>query len=173
MKYFLSITCLFTLNLNLICQDDWMLYPSSDSTNTTKEYDTLEQALNYKLKNGNVTIYKDARIDSVQKKMSEEPFIMGWTVQILVSQQKEEIKNTKIKFLKAFPDQQLFDEYKTPNTYIYAGRFYDKISAYHFKNEISTLFDNTRVQKKMIELPLLPKRKTEEEKLKNDSENSE
>ena len=120
--------------------------------------DSIQNNLNYNLQNGEIQIFKDSRIDTIQKELAKEPNIIGWTVQILVSQQKEEIKSTRIKFLKAFPDEQLFDEYKTPNTYLYAGRFYDKISAYHFKNEIATLFNNTRVLKKTLDLPTLPKK---------------
>ena len=162
MKYFI-VNILFLASYSiLVSQDNWRLYPSNDSSNLiTTHNDTVMNELNYSQKNGVVKIIKDARIDSVQKKLSEKPSIIGWTVQILVSQQKEEIKNTKIKFLKAFPDQQLFDEYKTPNTYLYAGRFYDKITAYHFKNEISHLFQNTRVLKKTIDLPILPEKKIE------------
>jgi len=160
MKYFIIITITLTIDINLVSQDDWMLYPSSDSNILEMNLnDTIKNKLNYKLNNGEVNIFKDLRIDTIQKEISKKPTILGWTIQILVSQQKEEIKNTKIKFLKAFPDQQLFDEYKTPNTYLYAGRYYDKISAYNFQNELSVLFQNTRVLKKEIELPKLPKKR--------------
>lgn len=158
MKYVLSILITLNFSSNLISQDDWRLFPSIDSSNNNIT-DTVKPQLDYSLNNGLINIYKDPRIDSIQKELAEEPTIMGWTVQILVSQQKEEIKNTRIKFLKAFPDHQLFDEYKTPNTYLYAGKFYDKISAYHFKNEIRVLFENTRVIKRIIELPVLPDKK--------------
>jgi hypothetical protein len=147
-----------------------MLYPTADSSiNKSTFTDSLKHDLDYSLNNGEVSIFKDARIDSIQKGLSEDPTISGWTVQLLVSQQKEEINSTKIKFLKAFPDQQLFDEYKTPNTYLYVGRFYDKISAYHFKNEINYLFKNTRVLKKSIEAPVLPGRKNTEKEVEKNS----
>jgi len=147
----------------VVSQDNWKLYPSSPDSSRVESnlIDTIKPQLNYSLNNGEIIVFSDARIDSIQKELSEKPTIMGWTVQILVSQQKEELKNTRIKFLKAFPDQQLFDEYKTPNTYLYAGRFYDKVSAYYFKNELTVLFENTRVVKKVIELPILPKKKVQ------------
>ena len=163
MKRILIFILFIAFGSSIVSQDNWKIYPSSpDSSRVdSNRIDTTKHQLNYSLNNGEITIFKDVRIDSIQKELSEKPTIMGWTVQILVSQQKEELKNTRIKFLKAFPDQQLFDEYKTPNTYLYAGRFYDKVSAYYFKNELTVLFENTRVVKKLIELPILPEKKAQ------------
>ena len=161
MKHAIAILLFSQLCSTVISQEERQLSPSNDSLNNLQPIDSNKHYLDYTLRNGEINLYKDSRIDSIQKELSEEPTITGWTVQILVSQQKEELNNTRIKFLKAFPDQQLFDEYKTPNTYLYAGRFYDKTSAYHFKNEVKGLFNNTRVLKKDIELPVLPEKENQ------------
>ena len=49
----------------------------------------------------------------------------------------------------------LDEEYDQPNTYLYAGRFYDKNSAYKFKHEIKANFPDALVVKKKLSLPAL------------------
>ena len=48
-------------------------------------------------------------------------------------------------FIENFSDEYLFDEYIAPNIYLYAGKFYNKNDAYHFKEKISSVFHHTMV----------------------------
>ena len=87
--------------------------------------------------------------------LQEEKKILGYTVQIEVSQQNNIIKDAKLKFIKKFPDQPIFDEYIAPNTYLFAGKFFDKNDALSFQHKIQGVFSNTMVIKKPIEPPVL------------------
>ena len=104
MKRILIFTLFIAFKSIIVSQDNWKLYPYSPDSNRIESnlIDTIKPQLNYNLKNGEIIVFRDVRIDSIQKELSEKPTIMGWTVQILVSQQKEELKNTRIKFLKHF-----------------------------------------------------------------------
>ena len=70
----------------------------------------------------------------------KEKNISGFTVQIEVSQQTNIIKDARLKFIKAFPDYPIFDEYIAPNTYLFVGRFYDKNNALAFQHKIKSKF---------------------------------
>ena len=63
----------------------------------------------------------------------------------------------RLKFIKAFPDTPIFDEYIAPNTYLFVGRYYDKNDAIAFQKTITSAFSNTMVIKKRILPPLLKK----------------
>jgi len=144
--------------MNIIGQDNWKLYPSKDSISNLSVSDTIKKELNYNKLDGSVNIFKDSRIDSVEKQIAETPTIKGYTIQLESSQLKETIKAVQLKFIKEYPDYPIFDEYIAPNTYLFAGRFYSRIDALAFKNKISKHFDETIVISKMIELPELPER---------------
>mgnify|MGYP001085418728 FL=1 len=97
-----------------------------------------------------LVVVKDNRIDLLQEKLKKEKNISGFTVQIEVSQQTNIIKDARLKFIKAFPDYPIFDEYIAPNTYLFVGRFYDKNNALAFQHKIKSKFLNTMVVKKSI-----------------------
>jgi len=52
-------------------------------------------------------------------------------------------------------DDVVEEEYDQPNTYLFAGRFYDKNSAYKFKHKIKSDFPDAIVIKKKLSLPPL------------------
>ena len=52
-------------------------------------------------------------------------------------------------------DISIDEEYDQPNTYLFAGRFYDKNSAYKFKHKIKDNFPDALVIKKKLSLPVL------------------
>jgi len=139
------------------CQDDWTTFPAENNGDSIivdkQNNDTTFKLLNYNSKLGNINIIKVGKIDSLINKLDKEGTMLGYTVQIEVSQQTKLINEARIKFIKKYPKKQIFDEYIAPNTYLYVGSFYDKNDAYAFKNEISNSFSNTIVIKKEIELP--------------------
>ena len=47
-----------------------------------------------------------------------------------------------------FPERILFDEYKAPNIFLYAGKFQDYNSAELFKKELESVFKNTLIVRK-------------------------
>ncbi len=157
MKILLIIYINLYFVLNAIGQEDWRLYPKDSVVNTYVE-DTLKKQLDYNKEKGLVKIFKDSRIDSVEKYIAETPTFQGYTIQLESSQLKETIKTVQLKFIKEYPDYPIFDEYIAPNTYLFVGRFYSRIDALSFKNKISKHFDETIVISKMIELPELPEK---------------
>lgn len=125
-------------------------------------------ALDYSQPDGSVTINQDNRIVGIGEQLKSEPYFYGYTLQLEVSQQKNVIKDARYKILKIKPDIELDDPYEAPNIYLYAGRFYDRVSAYQFKNEISKYFPNAIVVgPKKMELPRIPA--PEKPKVENDS----
>lgn len=154
----------------IVKKNDWRLFPSkkdvSAKMDTTKEL--KPQQLNYGRPDGTVTVDQDARIDGIGKQLKSEPYFYGYTLQLEVSQQKSAIKEARYKILKIKPDIELDDPYEAPNIYLYAGRFYDRISAYQFKSEISKYFPNAIVVgPRKMELPRMPE--PEMPKVENDS----
>jgi len=140
---------------NFFAQDDWTIFKKRENTDTNAvQSDSLRQ-LNYNQPEGKLIINQSSEIDSLTEKISREPFINGYTVQIEVSQQKSVIRDARYKFLKKFPDVSLDDKYNAPNTYLYGGRFYDRNTAYEFKNEIRSYFPDAIVIQMKMGLPPL------------------
>jgi len=156
-----KIVCLFVVFSSSIvfAQDtDWRTYKKSSNVTNSSELpqkDTIEKELNYTGKQGDVTIFQDPKIDSLTSKIGKKPFINGYTIQIEVSQQKAIIRNSRSLFIRNNPDISLDEEYDQPNTYLFAGRFYDKNSAYKFKHQIKDNFPDALVVKKKLSLPSL------------------
>jgi hypothetical protein len=145
---------------------DWRTYKKSSNTTTRaakQQNDTVKKELNYNGKQGSVIISQDPKIDSLTNKIASNPFINGYTIQIEVSQQKSIIRDSRSLFIRNNPDISLDEEYDQPNTYLFAGRFYDKNSAYKFKHKIIDHFPDALVIKKKLSLPsLISIEKTEE-----------
>ncbi len=158
-----KIVCLLiVLSSSVIFAQDtsWRTYKkSSNTTNSVviQQKDTVKKELNYNGKQGSVVISQDPKIDSLTDKIGEKPFINGYTVQIEVSQQKSIIRDSRYLFIRNNPDISLDEEYDQPNTYLFAGRFYDKNSAYKFKHKIKANFPDALVIKKKLSLPTLNK----------------
>ena len=150
----------------IFAQDtDWRTYKKSSKSLDTQQLDTIKRELNYNGKLGSVVISQDPNIDSLTNKIGKKPFINGYTVQIEVSQQKSIIRDSRYLFIRNNPGISLDEEYDQPNTYLFAGRFYDKNSAYKFKNKIRGSFPDALVIKKKLGLPSLkPIEKTKDNK---------
>ena len=145
------------ISLCSFAQDDnWMLYKNNtDTTSLTIQLDSVK-SLNYSLPEGNILIDQPSELDSLSSKRKNHPFIYGYTLQIEVSQQKTIIRNSRYRFIKNHPGIPLESDFESPNTYLYAGRFYDRFTAFQFKNEIKKTFPNAIVIKKKLDLPVLP-----------------
>ena len=151
-----STTILLSFSI-CVCsaQNQWTVYPAKDSID---QKDTTIKNLEFNNpKNSEVIVNHDPRINKLKTKLADEKNILGYTIQIEVSQQNQIIKTARLKFIKAFPDTPIFDEYIAPNTYLFVGRYYDKNDAIAFQNTINSAFSNTMVIKKSILPPLLKK----------------
>lgn len=151
----------------IFAQDtDWRTYNKSPNTTGISEIqrkDTIKKELNYNNIPGNIVISQDPKIDSLTNQIGRKPFVNGYTIQIEVSQQKSIIRNSRSLFIRNNPYIDLDEEYDQPNTYLFAGRFYDKNSAYKFKHKINANFPDALVIKKKMSLPSLKPRDKEED----------
>jgi hypothetical protein len=139
--------------------DDWRIFPGSSSntvTSTTPLHPQRE--LNFNQPPGKVNVHQSSEIDSLIQKISKSPFIYGYTIQIEVSQQKSVIQNAKYRMMKTDPNVPFDEVYIAPNIYLYVGRFYDRHTAYEYRNRIIGLFPNsTVIGPKKMDLPPLVK----------------
>lgn len=148
----------FTTTTGYSQDNDWRTYkknPSKLATTDKQQLDTSKKELVFTKNEGQVTIRQDAKIDSLTNQIGRKPFINGYTIQIEVSQQKSIIRNARYVFIKHNPDVTIDEVYEQPNTYLYAGRFYDKDSAYEFAHQIRRDFPDAIVIQKKLNLPPL------------------
>jgi hypothetical protein len=154
---FLLLTSSLLVNINAQNDEDWRLFPSNsgDKKPINGTINSAEKRqLNYSSKPGTVTVNQSNEIDSLAANFSKEPFIYGYTIQIEVSQQKSIIQNAKYRMMKADANAPFDEIYVAPNIYLYVGRFYDRLSAYEFRNKILTYFPNSIIiGPKKMDLP--------------------
>ncbi len=155
--FLLSIVFNFTIAQDTIKPSgNWRLFPANKTALVFQDTANKHKELNYSNANGKTQVFQDSRIDKIESELREKPYIYGYTLQLEVSQQKNVIKDARYKILKISPDIELDDPYESPNIYLYAGRFYDRHSAYQYKNEISKHFPNAIVVgPKKMDLPVI------------------
>ncbi len=153
----LPIVCLIVLTAQ--AQEPWTLYQPSDQDSTvmtdTVKLDTI-RAIDFN-KRGQVTIYKDSRIDAAAQ-LDKGPVKMqrpGYRVQIRLSQDREEINLLRAKFLKIYDTHTAHVQYDQPNFTLRVGDFYTRQQALEFKYEIAEHFPSAIVIEDSIELPKL------------------
>ncbi len=146
---------------NLFSQEDknWRLYPGKNlkATNTSFAYrdtNAIKQ-LNFNNVAGSVNIYQTSEIDTLSSHIAMAPYVLGYTIQLEVSQQTSKIRDARYKLLKIEPNAPMEEKYLAPNTYLYGGVFYSRTDAYEFKNEIKNHFPNAIVIAKKMTLPPL------------------
>ena len=145
-------------------QEKWTIYPkkknikNSDSTlskisfieDSIKIEDTSK--IDYISDKGHLIFVKDYRLDSLNKYLSKNGKFKGFTVQLIVSQETQLIKDTRKNFIQNFPDEILYDEYIAPNVFLYAGKFHSKSDAVLLKKKMEDFFNNTMVVMKSFSL---------------------
>ncbi len=155
---------LFTLFISNVYpqNENWKLFPSTEKKEASAinldTLDTAARAINTDLtfdKDGIVVVHQPADIDSLTQFHKNNPYILGYTVQLEVSQQNSKIRDARYKILKIQPDVHLEETYIAPNTYLYGGAFYDRNDAYEFKHFIQQSFPNAIVISKKMQLPPL------------------
>lgn len=146
------------------CQENWTLYPKKDSINSIDKNDTIlsqkkidlsglfnsNNYLSYINNKGSLIEHKDPRIDSLNNYISKHGKYNSFTVQLYVSQNNDEIRNYRKKFIRNFPEMEVFDEYIAPNIFLYSGLFQDYNQATLYKKKLEIIFKNTLVVRKKI-----------------------
>ena len=170
---FLCFTCLQSYG-----QDDWTLYPEKNKIDSAKKIDSFlvidsvkdevkidsSIELNYIAKKGFIVYNKDFRLDSLNKFLAENGKYPGYSIQLIVSQETQKIKEIRKKFIENFPEETLYDEYIAPNIYLYAGKFREKHEAVFVKKQLEQFFENTMIILKSFPLGAEKKIKLEKGK---------
>lgn len=151
---------------------DWKLYPSE---NATAVYDSiainessnpsLDDTITYDINEpAFVEIVQDYRIKQLLEKdkylnsKMDPPQIEGYRIKIYFgsgANSQKEANQAKAKFLKVFPDEQVYVNWATPNYTATVGNFRSKMDAEKFLKEISTDFPEGFIIPSKIELPTL------------------
>tara|TARA_B100001093_G_scaffold515861_1_gene593204 strand:+ start:947 stop:1468 length:522 start_codon:yes stop_codon:yes gene_type:complete len=138
-------------------QDKWTVYPKkknikkTDSTISKISFidDSIEVKdslkLDYISDKGHLIFVKDYRLDSLNKYLAKYGKFKGFTVQLIVSQETQLIKDTRKNFIQNFPNETLYDEYNAPNIFLYAGKFHSRSDAVLLKKKMEGFFNNTMV----------------------------
>lgn len=138
--------------------NNWRLFPNKNKKDL-QQNDTIasfsKKELNFNNSKGKLVINQPEEITLLTENLKKNPYILGYTVQLEVSQQTSKIRNARYKLLKIKPNSQLEETWLPPNTYLYAGSFYSRTDAYLFKKEIAGYFPNATVISKKMTLPTL------------------
>jgi hypothetical protein len=146
------------------CQENWRLYPKNESIDSISIINIIQKKidssgflspantkdLSYINKVGSLIEHKDPRIDSLNNYISKHGKYNSFTVQLYVSQKNDEIRNSRKKFIRNFPEMEIFDEYIAPNIFLYSGLFQDYNQAALYKKKLEIIFKNTLVVRKKI-----------------------
>lgn len=164
MKYLYTILIILIATSLVKSQEnkDWRLFPGKkmkfDNANELSIKDSSTKMLNFQNNLGSVKVIQTYEIDSLINKHRKNPYILGYTVQLEVSQQSSKIRDARYKLLKLQPDAPIEENYSAPNTYLYGGAFYTRTDAYEFKNSIKSYFPNAIVIARKLALPPLEKK---------------
>ena len=179
---FVKITILifFVFFLNdVLCQNDWKLYPAKDSSKTTDSLVSVNiskdsnivisnssilldsgqniKPINYIAENGHVIIKADYRLDSLNSYLSNKGTLNGFAVQLIVTQDTKKVRELRKIFTELFPEEYLFDEYIAPNIFLYAGKYFTMSDAVSLQKKLDDSFDNTMVVRKKFPLKVIQK----------------
>lgn len=108
---------------------------------------------------GNVTVYKDNRIDMLVKMKGEVvppnlvPQMEGYRVQIFFDNSKASVDEARNKFLSANPKIDTYIIYTAPNYFLKAGDFRTQLEAERVKTTIDQQFPGAFIVKEQINLP--------------------
>jgi hypothetical protein len=112
-------------------------------------------------KEGGVVILSDEKIDELVTKRSnmKKMTSTGYRIQIFFSEDKEELNNIRLKFIKQFPKVETYITFDAPNYLLRVGDFADKNQAEKFKKEIQQLYPENFILKTNINISYEPRRK--------------
>ncbi len=183
MKNFIKLIVVLLLPFSVIAQTDsvkynWGVYGSNDvnvepqdSLNNT-EQKVLELKNVNNGKQGVIKVSNPIEIKTISEeiKAEKEPKFKGYRVQIMLSQDKNEVLKAQSEFLRYNKDVEVYIDRKAPNYRLRAGDFYNKFDAYAFQKQISEAYPNALVVSDDIFLPKLQEKEVESSESQNVSE---
>ncbi len=113
------------------------------------------------LPGGNILVYKDARLDLLQKKQAEynqrinltRKFSHGFRIQVVSTTDREAAVDAKKKLLEAFPGEKVYLFYQEPYFKIRFGNFRSQSDADDYQKQLDKLYPGVFV----IPSPIEPK----------------
>ena len=151
---------------------DWGVFGSD-----TLKVDTVQKQLMFKnLKNGqtgiiNVSSPVEVKTISDEIKSKEDPEFKGYRVQLMLSQDKNNVLKAQSEFLKYNKDVNVYIDRKAPNYRLRVGDFYNKFDAHAFLRKIEEKYPNALVVSDMIKLPKLIEKEVELEDSEVETQN--
>jgi hypothetical protein len=127
--------------------------------NSYAQVDWLDGSKDKPVKEGEVTIVKDNKIDELIKFRSTpippafEPQTEGYRVQLFFDQERKNVNDARAKFMTIKRDVDTYIDYKAPNYNLTAGNFRDQLSAEKLRAAISAEFPEAIVVKTKVYLP--------------------
>ena len=126
-------------------QNDWRLYPDQDPAYTVEEYGSRKDSLGASVKEGEVIVHQDARIDSLMSYLDKNPQnIKGYRVEIFFGKRKE-AENIKSNFLRKYDQWPIYVVWQQPNFKVQVGNFMTKLQAEKTQQEIKWDYPNAYI----------------------------
>lgn len=100
------------------------------------------------LTKGNALIFKDPRIDYLQKVYSAKSSLKVvpkkvYRVQIIISKSRSEVNDAKAKFASKYPEMPVFLSFEPPTFKLRAGTFVSRQDAQTFLKEVRKMFPSS------------------------------
>jgi hypothetical protein len=100
------------------------------------------------LTKGNAMIFKDPRIDYLQKVYSAKSNLKivpkkVYRVQIIISKSRSEVNDAKAKFASKYPEMPVYLSFEPPTFKLRVGTFIARQDAQSFLNEVRKIFPSS------------------------------
>jgi len=86
---------------------------------------------------------KQASLNKFASKFTSNGLYHGYRLQVLNTQSREQAYKIKAELLKRFPEQKSYVLYQSPYFKIRFGNFTDKTEALHYKNILSSIYQQS------------------------------
>lgn len=103
-------------------------------------------------------------------KALENPEFKGYRVQVMLSQNKNDVLKAQSSFLRFNKDVEVYIDRKAPNYRLRVGDFYNKFDAFAFQKKIDSEYPNSLVVSDQVNLPKLQEKEVELEDAQNETE---
>ncbi len=96
------------------------------------------------LLSGKITVYKDPRLDELQKKEAAINELQanairagnGYRLQVMSSNDREQVMKVRAQLLQRYPDQKVYMTFQPPYIKLKFGNFLEKTEAEQYRKEI-------------------------------------
>ena len=183
MKNFIVFIFIFFITVSLSAQKDsvkynWGVYGDNVSSVAVSDSVVKLETKVLKLesinngKPGEINIASPVEIKTISEEINsiDKPTFKGYRVQVVLSQDKNEVLRAQSKFLRYNKEVDVYIDRKAPNYRLRVGDFHNKFDAFAFQKKIDNEYPNSLVVSDQIKLPRLPEKEVEEVKIQKETE---